>query len=246
MGNVGTEYSAGQSSHAETETEDPSSMGGKIWASFREVLIVVGIALVISFLIKTFLFRAFVIPSGSMENTLQVNDRIFVNQLIPNMIDIKRGDIIVFQDEQGWLPPTEGSGNIISQSLEAVGLLPNSSEQHLVKRVIGLPGDSVTVDPESRNLVVNGLEISEPYLYPGADGSDSDFDVEVPEGKLWVLGDHRNASGDSRAHLDGPNGGFVDIDDVVGRAEVIAWPVSRWGAAGSDAGPFDHVPEPSR
>lgn len=102
----------------------------------------------------------------------------------------------------------------------------------------------MTVDPESRQLVVNGTTIDEPYLHPEANGSDIDFEVTVPEGEMWVMGDHRNASGDSRAHMDGPNDGFVNIDHVVGRAEVVAWPIDRWGPAGSDDEPFEQVPEP--
>lgn len=179
-----------------------------------------------------------------MENTLLINDRIFVNLIVDSQDQLDRGDVVVFEDHQGWLPPAESDPNPLLQALEFVGLYPSSSEQHLVKRIIGMPGDHVTVDPESRQLVVNGTTIDEPYLHPEANGSDIDFDVTVPGGQMWVMGDHRNASGDSRAHMDGPNDGFVNIDDVVGRAEVIAWPVDRWGSAGSDDEPFEQVPEP--
>src|SRR5699024_5561517 len=110
----------------------------------------------------------FVIPSGSMENTLQVNDRIFVNLLIPDIWDLKRGDVVVFEDKKGWLPPNGEDSNLFQSALEIVGLLPDSSEQHLVKRIIGLPGDHVTVDEETRRLVVNGQPLDEEaYLYPG-------------------------------------------------------------------------------
>lgn len=210
----------------------------------KEILIIIAIAIVVSFVIRTFFFRAFLIPSGSMENTLQINDRIFVNLIVDSQEQLERGDVVVFEDHQGWLPPVESEPNPFLQALEFVGLYPSGSEQHLVKRVIGMPGDHVTVDPESRQLVVNGTTIDEPYLHPEANGSDIDFEVTVPEGEMWVMGDHRNASGDSRAHMDGPNDGFVNIDHVVGRAEVVAWPIDRWGPAGSDDEPFEQVPEP--
>ena len=217
---------------------------GGFLSGMREILIILAIAIVVSFVIRTFFFRAFLIPSGSMENTLQVNDRIFVNLMIDSEDQLKRGDVVVFEDHQGWLPPTESDPNPFLQALEFVGLYPSSSEQHLVKRIIGMPGDHVTVDPESRQLVINGEAVDEPYLAPGSAASDIDFDVTVPEGQLWMMGDHRDASGDSRAHMDGPNDGFVNIDHVVGRAEVIAWPIDRWGPAGSYDEEFQKVPEP--
>lgn len=229
---------------AEHAGRRPRKRSGGFFGGIKEILIIVAIAIVVSFVIRTFFFRAFLIPSGSMENTLLINDRIFVNLIVDSQDQLDRGDVVVFEDHQGWLPPAESDPNPLLQALEFVGLYPSSSEQHLVKRIIGMPGDHVTVDPESRQLVVNGTTIDEPYLHPEANGSDIDFDVTVPEGQMWVMGDHRNASGDSRAHMDGPNDGFVNIDDVVGRAEVIAWPVDRWGSAGSDDEPFEQVPEP--
>lgn len=229
---------------AEHAGRRPRKRSGGFFGGIKEILIIVAIAIVVSFVIRTFFFRAFLIPSGSMENTLLINDRIFVNLIVDSQDQLDRGDVVVFEDHLGWLPPAESDPNPLLQALEFVGLYPSSSEQHLVKRIIGMPGDHVTVDPESRQLVVNGTTIDEPYLHPEANGSDIDFDVTVPEGQMWVMGDHRNASGDSRAHMDGPNDGFVNIDDVVGRAEVIAWPVDRWGSAGSDDEPFEQVPEP--
>lgn len=222
----------------------PPSVPRRVWNAVREVVIVVVIALVVSFLIKTFLFRAFVIPSGSMEQTLQINDRIFVNLMVPGIWELERGDVIVFEDEKGWLPERDVATNPLRDGLELIGLAPDSSEQHLVKRIIGMPGDQVTVDDETRQLIVNGESIEEPYLYPGVVGSETDFDVTVPEDALWVMGDHRNASGDSRAHQEGPGNGFISVDDVTGRAEVIAWPISRWDDAGTESEPFNDVPEP--
>ena len=229
---------------ASTPDKGARKRSGGVFRGFREILIIIAIAIIVSFVIRTFFFRAFLIPSGSMEQTLQVNDRIFVNLLIDSEDQLDRGDVVVFEDQHGWLPPADTDPNAFVQALEFIGLYPSTSEQHLVKRIIGTSGDHITVDPESRNLVVNGTELNEPYLHPGVNGSDIDFEVTVPEGKLWMMGDNRSASGDSRAHLDGPNEGFVNIDQVVGRAEIIAWPLDRWGSAGSNNAPFEQVPEP--
>lgn len=214
------------------------------WA--KEVLIIVAVALLLSFLIKTFLFRAFFIPSGSMENTLEVDDRIFVNQLVPQPFELKRGDVVVFRDTQGWLPePAAGtaSSNWFKDALIFVGLLPDESQQHLVKRVIGLEGDRVICCDANGRLTVNGEALDEPYLFPGASPSDMPFDVTVPEGKIWVMGDHRNASADSRANTDKPGGGFIDVDDVEGKAAVIAWPLDRMGFLGNYPDVFADVPD---
>ena len=229
---------------ASTPSDGAEKRTGGFFRGFREILIIIVIAIVVAFVIRTFFFRAFLIPSGSMEDTLQVNDRIFVNLLVDSEEQLERGDVVVFEDQHGWLPPVESDPNAFYQAMEFMGLYPSTSEQHLVKRIIGMSGDHITVNDDSGNLVVNGTEIDEPYLYPGVDGSDIDFDVTVPEGKLWMMGDNRSASGDSRSHMDGPNGGFVNVDQVVGRAEIVAWPLNRWGSAGSNNEPFDQVPEP--
>ncbi|MBG6225704.1 signal peptidase I [Arthrobacter sp. CAN_A2] len=216
-----------------------------VGAWLKEIGTIVVIALVLSFLIKTFLFRAFFIPSGSMEETLEIDDRIFVNRLVPQPFDLQRGDIVVFSDTEGWLPvQTETQGSWLKDSLVFIGLAPDESQQHLVKRVIGLPGDHVICCDAQGRLTVNGEPLDEPYLYPGASPSDVPFDVVVPEGKLWVMGDHRNASADSRANRDKPGAGFVQIDDVEGRAAVIAWPLNRIGLLGTPSEVFDGVPEP--
>jgi len=227
-----------------TTGDGANKRSGGFFRGFREILIIIVIAIIISFVIRTFFFRAFLIPSGSMEQTLQVNDRIFVNLLVDSEEQLDRGDVIVFEDQHGWLPLAETEPGAFVQALEFIGLYPSSSEQHLVKRIIGMSGDHITVDEDSRNLVVNGVEIHEPYLQPDVAGSDIDFEVTVPEGELWMMGDNRSDSGDSRSHTNGPNDGFVEIDQVVGRAEVIAWPIDRWGSAGSNNEPFEQVPEP--
>jgi signal peptidase I len=185
---------------------------------------------VLSFLIKTFLFRAFYIPSESMMNTLDVNDRIFVNLLVPEPFALSRGDVVVFRDTQGWLAaaPEKDSGPFtwVQDGLTFVGLLPDSSEQHLVKRVIGLPGDHVICCDEAGKLTLNGTPLDETYVNTAEEPQIKEFDVVVPEGKVWVMGDNRNHSADSRSHQD-VNGGFVDLVDVEGKAAVIAWPLNR-------------------
>ncbi|WP_052274338.1 signal peptidase I [Arthrobacter sp. L77] len=214
-------------------------------AWLKEIGTIVVIALVLSFLIKTFLFRAFFIPSGSMEETLEIDDRIFVNQLVPQPFDLQRGDIVVFSDTEGWLPEqAEAQVSWFKEALIFIGLAPDESQQHLVKRVIGLPGDHVICCDAQGRLTVNGEPLDEPYLYPGANPSDLPFDVVVPEGKLWVMGDHRNASADSRANQTKTGKGFVDIDDVEGKAAVIAWPLNRLGFLATPSDVFDGVPDP--
>jgi len=211
-----------------------SSKGLKLF--LRDILLIFVAALLISFLIKTFLIRSFYIPSPSMEGTLHVDDRIIVNQLVPELVPIEHGDIVVFTDPGGWLTPTiEPDQGPFLQSVDAVlafiGLSAPDSNDHLIKRVIGLPGDTVVCCNDFGQITVNGVPIEEPYvLLP--DGvtkvKPDDFEVTVPEGYLWVLGDNRYNSADSAFHRNDPNGGFVPIDNVVGRAILISWPASRW------------------
>ncbi|NKX55305.1 signal peptidase I [Arthrobacter mobilis] len=210
----------------------------------REIGIIIGVALVLSFLIKTFLFRAFYIPSTSMEDTLEVDDRIFVNLLVPEPFALGRGDVVVFRDDLGWLPPNGGGAgqNWFQQALTFVGLLPDSSQQHLVKRVIGVGGDKVVCCDADGRISVNGQPLEEPYLAPGSDNERIPFEVTVPEGKLWMMGDNRNHSADSREHRQEPSGGFVDAQSVEGKAAVIAWPLERAGFLGSYPEVFESVP----
>ena len=211
----------------------------------KEVATVVIVAIVLSFLIKTFLFRAFYIPSESMVNTLDVNDRIFVNLLVPEPFALARGDVVVFKDTKGWLPPApqkaDGPFTWVEDGLTFVGLLPDNSEQHLVKRVIGLPGDHVICCDADSKLTVNGAPLDEKYVNPAEVPLVRNFDVVVPAGKVWVMGDNRNHSADSRAHTD-TNGGFVDLADIEGRAAVIAWPVNRWAGLDDYPDVFKNVP----
>ncbi len=222
-------------------------LGRQAWAWGKELLTIVVIALVLSFLIKTFLFRAFFIPSGSMENTLQIQDRIFVNLLVPEPFGLQRGDVVVFRDTQGWLAPEPSAGGPlgwVGNVATFIGLAPDNSQQHLVKRVIGMPGDKIVCCGAEGKLTVNGQPITEPYLFPGAAPSDTTFEVTVPAGHLWVMGDHRNNSQDSRFHQSYDGTGFVPIDDVEGRAIVIAWPMTHWSVLGNYPEVFAHVPAP--
>ena len=202
----------------------------------RDILIIFVVAVLVSFLIKTFVVRSFYIPSASMENTLQINDRIIVNELEPNLVPIQHGDIVVFRDPGGWLPPSVPTNqNPIAAAWDAalsfVGLSAPDSNDHLIKRVIGLPGDHVTCCNALGQMSVNGVPLKEPYvlLPPGSQAvSGITFDVTVPKGSLWVMGDNRYNSADSRYHVNDPGKGFVPINNVVGRAFVISWPVDRW------------------
>ena len=207
------------------------------WKYFlRDVLLIFLAALLISFLIKTFLIRSFYIPSSSMEDTLLINDRIIVNQLEPRFIPIEHGDVVVFRDPGGWLPPAPViEQNPVVAAIDAVlafvGLSAPDSNDHLIKRVIGLPGDTVVCCNDFGQLTVNGTPLEEPYLKLPEGVTKvtrDDFEVTVPEGSLWVMGDNRYNSADSSFHRDDPNGGFVPIDNVVGRALLISWPVDRW------------------
>ncbi|MDR4532923.1 signal peptidase I [Glutamicibacter sp. PS] len=216
----------------------------RIWRSVREILLILVIAIGLSLIIKTFFFRAYYIPSGSMENTLQINDRIFANLMVPGPFDLERGDVVVFRDDLDWLPPLDEDPNFVESALSFVGVLPAADEQYLVKRIIGMPGDTVECCSADGKLTINGTVIDEPYVYAGNAPSDMEFKVTVPEGKIWVMGDHRAASADSRFHTD-IQGGFVDLDSVQGKASVISWPISRWGGIDSHSETFAQVPAPN-
>ena len=211
-----------------------TSRGVKLF--IRDILLIFLAALLISFLIKTFLIRSFYIPSSSMEDTLHVDDRIIVNQLEPGLMPIEHGDVVVFRDPGGWLiPKIQEPVNPIVGAIDAVlgfvGLSAPDSNDHLIKRVIGLPGDVVTCCDAFGHLLVNGIPLDEPYIVTPDNmtkATRDDFEVTVPENSLWVMGDNRYNSADSAFHRNDPNGGFVPQDNVVGRALLISWPVDRW------------------
>ena len=195
----------------------------------KEFPILVVVALIVSLLIKTFLVQFFYIPSGSMENTLQIKDRVAVNKIPFISRTIHRGDIVVFRDPANWLsePFASESPIIIEkirEGLVAVGILPNPTKQYLVKRVVGIGGDRVICCSKSKKLTVNGKESIEPYIFEGNDPSDMNFDVTDPVGKIWVMGDHRGASADSRYHQDDINKGMVPLNRLTGRVVAVIWP----------------------
>ena len=198
----------------------------------RELPILVVVALVVSLFIKSFLVQFFYIPSGSMENTLQVQDRVAVNKLPFISRQISRGDVVVFRDPDNWLPEASdySSNQVIAKiksGLVAVGVLPNPAKQYLVKRVIGVAGDHVVCCTKDGKLSVNGKAITEPYIFAGNIPSDLKFDVTVPAGKIWVMGDHRGASADSRYHQDDINKGMVPLARVTGRVFAVIWPLKN-------------------
>ena len=204
----------------------------------REIAIVVIGALIASTLLRLFIVQMFVIPSGSMENTLQVRDRVAVQKLV----GFQRGDIIVFRDTQGWLAPAKVEDDPVKKALIFVGLAPDESSNHLIKRVIGLAGDHITCCDARGRIAVNGVALNESvYLYTDkgtgkqVDPSAAAFDLVVPAGTVFVMGDHRNDSQDSRCHLaddtdGGPAGGkaFIPTGNIVGTAVAVVYPFSRF------------------
>ncbi|MEU5532269.1 signal peptidase I [Streptomyces sp. NPDC020362] len=202
---------------------------------WKELPILVVIALVLALLIKTFLVQAFSIPSDSMQNTLQQGDRVLVDKLTPWFgSKPERGEVVVFHDPDNWLAgePTP-TPNPVQKVLSWIGLMPSAEEKDLIKRVIGVGGDTVQCKGTGP-LVVNGKALNEPYIYPGntpctQDDQGGQFKVKVPKGFIWVMGDHRQNSRDSRYNQSDKNHGMVPVDKVVGRAIVKAWPINRWG-----------------
>jgi signal peptidase I len=216
-------------------TEPGGEAGKKPRSFWKELPILIGIALVLALIIKTFLLQAFSIPSASMQDTLQIGDRVLVDKLTPWFgSKPERGEVVVFHDPGGWLgenpaPSSNPVASGIQSVLSFIGLMPSADEKDLIKRVIAVGGDTV----ECRGtgpVVVNGKPLDEPYIYPGnTPCADRPFGpVKVPADHIWVMGDHRQDSLDSRYHQGLPGGGTVSDQEVVGRAIVIAWPVNRW------------------
>lgn len=219
----------------------------------RDIAVIVVIALVASWGVRTFLVRSFYVPSASMETTLMINDRIIVNDLYPEVFALQRGDVVVFEDPGGWLSESErqqsAGGNLIAEALSwiagVIGFGSGDTSGFLVKRIIGMPGDQVECCDAAGRLMVNGVAIDETYVPEGVAPSETEFSVTVPADSLWVMGDNRSNSADSRANVDGPSHGFVPVSDVVGRAVAISWPVSRWRSLSNYPEVFESVPESS-
>jgi signal peptidase I len=229
--------------------EKPAHRSGLAAAAREFVLIVVG-ALIVSSILRAFVGQMFIIPSESMQNTLLVGDRVVVEKVT----DVKRGDVVVFEDPGGWLGVGESGQKrgSIGRFFEVVGLLPDSSHGHLIKRLIGMPGDKVACCDAKGRLMVNGKPLDETsYLYPGDAPSAMEFQVTVPAGRIFVMGDHRSQSGDSRVHLSDtpPSGGspgdaaFVPLSKVTGRAILVVWPANRFDQLGVPD-TFKAVPPP--
>ncbi len=205
-------------------------------SAMAEIPILITVALLIALVLKTFLVQAFVIPSGSMEQTIRISDRVLVDKLTPWFgSKPERGDVVVFKDPGGWLddeqPPPDNSPFVVKQVKQAltfIGLLPSADEQDLIKRVVAVGGDTVTCCDKDGKVSVNGVPLTERYLHPENVPSQVPFQVQVPEGRIFVMGDHRSNSADSRFHLREEFRGTVSEDGVVGRAVVIAWPFDHW------------------
>lgn len=228
---------------ATPESVEPRSGWSSLGAAVKEIAIVVVLALALATVVRVFLFQAFLIPSGSMENTLLIGDRVLVSKLTTRFGEIERGDVVVFSDPGGWLgSPPPGPGGVrgaVADVLQFVGVLPSDSEGHLIKRVVGVGGDRVACCDAQGRLSVNGVPVDESALLkPGVEPSLREFDVTVPDGSFWVMGDNRPNSGDSRVH------GAVPADAVVGRTFTIVWPPDRWGGIGRPD-TYDAVPAAS-
>ncbi len=221
---------------ADDAAEEKADKRSSWLSNTLEFVAILIVALLISVLIKTFLLQAYYVPSGSMENTLQVGDRIAVNRMARDTEDIHRGDIVVFVDPGSWLaeqPDTRsGFERATSNVLQAVGLLPQNTGHHLVKRVIGVGGDRVACCTDEGQLTVNNEPIDETYLKDGQAPSLQEFSVTVPQDHLWVMGDNRSNSRDSRYHEIEEGNGFVPVANVEGRAWAIFYPFSHFGRLG--------------
>jgi signal peptidase I len=224
---------AAAASAGDGESGTPPAGRRKRKRSFwKELPILVAIALLLAVVIKTFAIQAFYIPSGSMENTLEINDRVLVNKIVYHIRDIHRGDIVVFNGDGSWDPGTVPvTGNIFQQFADGFASMFGFGHPGdiLIKRVIGIPGDRVACCDAQGRVTVNGVPLNEQsYLYPGAAPSLARFNITVPPGRLWVMGDNRFFSEDSRDHMGDPGGGTIPESAVIGRAFIIIWPPSRW------------------
>jgi signal peptidase I len=212
--------------------EAPAPRPAKRRSFWRELPVLVIVALGLALLIKTFAVQAFFIPSSSMEGTLDIGDRVLVNKIVYHTRPIHRGDVVVFNGLDSWdpsvpqTPPSSPARRVIDWIGAAFGV--SAGEKDYIKRVIGVPGDHVQCCDARGRVTVNGVPLSEgSYLYPGNAPSATPFSITVPPGRLWVMGDHRAVSYDSRQHLGDPGGGSIPENKIVGRAFMIVWPANR-------------------
>ncbi|MEJ7707482.1 MAG: signal peptidase I [Nocardioidaceae bacterium] len=232
-----TSASGGDDSISAPDNRPPSPLGSsaapaaadekKSMPAWQEMILLVATAIVLALVIKTFLLQAFYIPSVSMRTTLEVDDRILVEKVSDWFGDVERGDMVVFDDPAQWLGPGGGQepGNALTKTLSVIGLYPTGG--HLVKRVIGIGGDTVAC--VEGTVEVNGVALDESdYVTLPRQACADTFNVKVPADHIWVMGDNREQSGDSRAHLGDPGGGFIPVDDIVGKVFVTVWPLDRW------------------
>ncbi|WP_425824759.1 signal peptidase I [Streptomyces fractus] len=198
---------------------------------YIEIPLMLVMGLVLALIVKTLLFQVFTIPSGSMENTLRIGDRVAVDKLSPLLgRDPADGDVIVFEDPDHWLAGEAGTTTQdygpVKDTLSFFGVIPPASSDHLVKRVIATGGQ--TVKCSGQTLTVDGQTVDEPYLYPGDNSCSGWGDVgpvTVPQGYVWVEGDHRSDSADSRFHQNDAHQGMVPVDDIVGPVRAVVWPL---------------------
>jgi signal peptidase I len=235
----------GPSVREETRRPEPATALQAAISAGTEVVVVLGMALALSLVIKTFLVQAFFIPSQSMQDTLQIGDRVLVSKLTPGPFSLHRGDVVVFKDPGGWLEaqpeqPKSPVRRTLTAALTFVGLLPQDSGEHLIKRIIGLPGDTVECCDAQGRITVNGTPIDETYVRANNKPSTEPFKVTIGPDRMWVLGDNRGQSLDSRFHRDRDDG-QVPMKNVVGKAFVIVWPFSRASGIGAPSAVFARV-----
>jgi signal peptidase I len=230
-GGAGMNEAEAKSATPAKKPQQKKKGGRSFW---KELPILIVVALFLTLVIKTYAIQAFYIPSGSMQNTLEIGDRVLVNKLVYDFRGVHRGDIVVFSGDGTWdpgvPPPSSNFFARFGQSVESMFGF-SKGQNDFIKRVIGLPGDKVACCDAQGRLTVNGVALNEKsYLYPGNPPSQTKFSVTVPANSLWVMGDHRDVSYDSRGHRYGfPGGGSIPESAVVGRAFIKIWPFSQAG-----------------